>query len=339
MALALYATDAARRFTAAALDAGEQPSAASAILKVHLTEAGRRAINDGMDILGGKGIMRGPHKRLGVAYRHAPIAITVEGANLMTRALIIFDQGALRCHQYMLKEMDAIVANDTKALNGVLLSHAGQAPADLRFEAEQIAPLSAQFALTADLAMGLLGGKLKRLELLTARLGDVLSALYLAACSVWRCEADTDTALLPIARAAIQVQLEQAAQTLRELHANLPRWPVALLSPALHGGMHHLRTPDDRLLLELSESLRTDARLMQRLCPDMGRPKSDGLLNLMHALEATKPLDDEVVALNRAARKGSSFADAAATARDPVAALSYQLAADRVIQMDDFAPV
>ena len=355
MALALYATDAARHYTAAALDAGEQPSVASAILKVHLTEAGRRAVNDGMDILGGKGIMRGPHNLLGVAYRHAPIAITVEGANLMTRALIIFGQGAVRCHPYVLKEMDAVAANDNEKLGSALLSHAGHVlhntlrglfgatvlgkpPADLRPEAEQIARLSAQFALTADLAMGLLGGKLKRLELLSARLGDVLSALYLAACSVWRYEADADTALLPIARAAIQVQLAQAAQTLRELHANLPRWPVVLLSPALHGGMHHLRTPDDRLLLELSELLRTDARLMQRLCPDMGRPKSGGLLDLMLALEAAKPLGDEVVALNRAVRSGGSLADAAATARDPVAALAYLLAADRVIQVDDFAP-
>lgn len=356
MALALYATDAARRYTAAALDAGEQPSVASAILKVHLTEAGRRAVTDGMDILGGKGIMRGPHNLLGVAYRHAPIAITVEGANLMTRALIIFGQGAVRCHPYVLKEMDAVAANDNAALGSALLAHVGHVlrnavrglfgapvvgspPADLRPEAAQIARLSAQFALTADLAMGLLGGKLKRLELLSARLGDVLSALYLAACSVWRYEAEADADVLPIARAAIQVQLAQAAQTLRELHANLPGWPVALLSPALHGGMRHLRAPDDRLLLAIAESLRTDARLMPRLCPDMGRPKSGGLLDLMQAMEAAKPLGDEVVALNRAVRGGGSLADAAAAARDPVAALAYLLAADRVIQVDDFAPV
>ena len=87
---------------------------ASAILKVQLTEAGRRAVNDGMDILGGKGIIRGPSNLLGVAYRHAPIAITVEGANLLTRALIIFGQGAVRCHPHVLAEM-AAVAGERRA--------------------------------------------------------------------------------------------------------------------------------------------------------------------------------------------------------------------------------
>lgn len=218
---------------------------ASAILKVQLTEAGRHAVNDGMDILGGKGIMRGPHNLLGVAYRHAPIAITVEGANLLTRALIIFGQGAVRCHPYVLQEMAAVQADDAQALGRALLAHAGHVlrnaarsllgaavvgtpPADLQQEAAQIARVSAQFALTADLAMGLLGGQLKRLELLSARLGDVLSALYLAASAVWRYDMDNEPALLPIARAAIHAQLVQAAQTLRELRANLPGWPVAL---------------------------------------------------------------------------------------------------------------
>jgi alkylation response protein AidB-like acyl-CoA dehydrogenase len=93
MAADLYATDAARRYTAAVLDEGERPSVASAILKVQLTEAGRRAVNHGMDILGGKAISYGPKNLLGVAYRHAPIAITVEGANILTRALIIFGPG------------------------------------------------------------------------------------------------------------------------------------------------------------------------------------------------------------------------------------------------------
>jgi len=355
MALALYASDAARRYTAAALDAGEQPSVASAILKVQLTEAGRHAVNDGMDILGGKGIMRGPHNLLGVAYRHAPIAITVEGANLLTRALIIFGQGAVRCHPFVLQEMAAVQANDAQALGSALLAHArhvlrnaarslfgawvvGTPPADLRHEAAQIARLSAQFALTADLAMGLLGGQLKRLELLSARLGDVLSALYLAASAVWRYDMENEPALLPIARAAIHVQLVLAAQTLRELHANLPGWPVALLSPVLRAGMHGLRPLDDHTVLALAELLRTDARLIPRLCRDMGRPKSGGLLDLMRALEAAQPLGDGIAALNRALRGAGSLEAAAAGARDPAAALAYLLAADRVIQVDDFPP-
>ena len=123
MAVDLYATDAARRYTAAVLDTGESPSVASAILKVQLTEAGRRAVNDTMDILGGKAIMRGPSNLMAVAYRHAPIAITVEGANILTRALIIFGQGAIRCHPYLLSEMQAAQARDAERLGRALLGH------------------------------------------------------------------------------------------------------------------------------------------------------------------------------------------------------------------------
>jgi acyl-CoA dehydrogenase len=125
MACELYATDAARRYTAAVLDKGEQPSVASAILKVHLTEAGRRAVNHGMDILGGKGIIQGPSNLLSVAYRGAPIAITVEGANILTRSLIIFGQGAVRCHPYVMKEMQAVSDNDEEALGEALIGQGG----------------------------------------------------------------------------------------------------------------------------------------------------------------------------------------------------------------------
>ncbi|MDO9459078.1 MAG: acyl-CoA dehydrogenase family protein, partial [Alphaproteobacteria bacterium] len=125
MAADLYATDAARRYTAAVLDRGERPSVASAILKVQLTEAGRRALNHGMDILGGKAIMAGPKNLLGVAYRQVPIAITVEGANILTRALIVFGQGAVRCHPHVLAEMTAVEQRDAAALGRALAGHVG----------------------------------------------------------------------------------------------------------------------------------------------------------------------------------------------------------------------
>ncbi len=355
MAVELYAGDAARRYTAAALDAGEQPSLAGAILKVQLTEGGRRAVNDGMDILGGKGIVRGPSNLLGVTYRHAPIAITVEGANLLTRALIVFGQGAVRCHPHVLAEMAAVEAGDAEALGRALLAHAGHAgrnavrslfgarpvgrpPAALRAQAAAIARLSAQFALTADLAMGLLGGKLKRLELLSARLGDVLSALYLAAACVWRHEAEgADAATLPVVRAAIAAQLARAAATLAELHANLPR-AFALVSPLLRGGSAGLRPPGDRTLLAIAESLRADPALLARLCPDLARPKCGGLLDLMRALEAAQPLAAELPELDRVLRRTRSLRGAAAGASDPAAALAYLEAAERVIAVDDYPP-
>jgi acyl-CoA dehydrogenase len=355
IAVELYASDAARRYTAAALDAGEQPAVAGAMLKVRLTEAGRRAVSDGMDILGGKGIMRGPGNLLGVAYRHAPIAITVEGANLLTRALIVFGQGALRCHPQLLREIDAVAANDAPALGRALLAHAahvlrsfggsvfgvtlrGKPPAALQAEALAIARLSAQFALSADLAMGLLGGQLKRLELLSARLGDVLACLYLAAASVWRYEMDGDAALLPLARAAIRHQLACGDALLRELHANLPSAGLRWISPLLLGGSRQRRALRDAEWLALAESLREQPALIAALCPDLGRPASGGLIDLMDALQRAEAVRDELPMLNKQLRRCSSLEAAAQGSRDPAAALVYLQAADKLIQVDDFAP-
>ncbi len=353
MAVDLYATDAGRRYTAAALDHGESPSVASAILKLHLTEAGRRAVNDAMDILGGKGIMRGPKNLLAVAYRHAPIAITVEGANLLTRALIIFGQGAVRCHPFVHEEMIAVEKRDRERLGKALIGHVGhvlrnlwcslfgapvigQAPADLQKEARLIARLSAKYALTTDLAMGLLGGKLKQMELLSARLGDVLSHLYLAAACVWRYDVEAEPAMLPIARAAIRVQLDAAARTLREVYANLPSPARRVLGAIILGGTGFLAPLRDRQLVAFADALRTDPLLIARLCPDVMEPKSGGMRDLMHALALAKELGDEVQALNKVVRRTASLEEAARGSTNPQRALAYLQAADRVIQVDDF---
>jgi acyl-CoA dehydrogenase len=349
----LYATDAARRYTAAALDAGQRPSVASAILKVHLTEAGRRAVIHGMDVLGGKGIISGPSNLLGAAYRQAPIAITVEGANILTRSLIIFGQGAVRCHPHVLDEMAAVQANDAEALGAALLAHGrhvlrnlgaslvgaslrGQVPEGLQKEARLIARVSAKYALTADLAMGLLGGKLKRMELLSARLGDVLANLYLASASVWRFEREADPALLPIARAAIRVQLDQAAATLRDLYANLPSGLLRALAPLLLSGTRHLAPLRDRDLVALAESLRSEPAVLARLCIDVGSPRNGGLRDLRDALDQARALGDEAGELNQALRHSRSLEDVASHSRNPGAALAYLRAAAKVIQVDDF---
>lgn len=349
----LYASDAARRYAASALDAGERPSVASAILKVHLTEAGRRAVNNGMDVLGGKGIIRGPSNLLGVAYRHAPIAITVEGANLLSRALIIFGQGAVRCHPHMKDEMAAVQALDETALGQALLAHAGHvarnlaaslfgaglkghAPQGLEKEARLIARVSTKYAVTVDLAMGFLGGRLKRMELLSARLGDVLSHLYMAAASVWRFHVEADEKLLPFARAAIRFQLESASVALRDLHANLPSRALRTLSPLLLHSIRHLAPLRDRDVVALADALRTDKSLMARLCPDVSLPATGGLRDLADALRLADALGDEVAELNHVLRRTHSLEATAAQSRDPAAALAYLRAADKVIQVDDF---
>ncbi|HUW75343.1 MAG TPA: acyl-CoA dehydrogenase [Gallionella sp.] len=201
-----YATAALSRSTAAAVDRGEKPAVTSAIAKYHATEWGRTVAGDAMDVLGGKGVQLGPKNYAGRSWQGVPVAITVEGANIMTRSLMIFGQGAIRCHPYVLKEMQALsIADRTEQLTtfdrllfghlgfgisnavrsfamGLTASRIGETAGDAytRRYYRKLDRYSAALALCADVFMGVLGGKLKFKEKLSARLGDVLSYLYIA---------------------------------------------------------------------------------------------------------------------------------------------------------------
>ncbi len=203
-----YMMDAARGLTTLAVDAGEKPSVASAIVKYHLTETMRNVVNDAMDIHGGRGICMGPRNYLARGYQGVPISITVEGANILTRSLIIFGQGAIRCHPYLLQEMDSAQNNQLAAFDHALFGHIKLALSNLmranlhalsgaRFASSptnreedkfyrQMTRLSAAFSITAEAALLTLGGSLKRKEALSARLGDVLSHLYLGSATLKR---------------------------------------------------------------------------------------------------------------------------------------------------------
>lgn len=356
MAVELYATDAARRFTAAALDNGEQPSVASAILKVHLTEAGRTSINHAMDILGGKGIINGPSNLLSVAYRHMPVAITVEGANILTRSLIIFGQGAVRCHPYVMAEMTAVAQKDEEALGRALMGHGahvarnlwrslfgapviGTPPEALANEARMLARLSAKYALTCDLAMGFLGGKLKRMELLSARLGDCLAHLYMASACIWRYSVEGDAQMLPVAQAALRAQLDAAEEVLQDLYANLPAPGRRFIGRLVLSRTSHLAPLRDVQMLALAQLLRENDAVVKRLCPDVSLPKGGGLVDLVKALDLAAQLGDDATSqLNKLVRRTHSFEEAAADMPNPALALAYLQAADKVIQVDDFAP-
>lgn len=354
MAAELYATDAARRFTAAALDQGAQPSVASAILKVHLTEAGRTSINHAMDILGGKGIINGPSNLLSVAYRHMPVAITVEGANILTRSLIIFGQGAVRCHPYVMAEMQAVECKDEEALGQALLGHGGHVarnlwrslfgapvvgspPQELAKEAALLARLSAKYALTCDVAMGLLGGRLKRMELLSSRLGDCLAHLYMASACIWRYTVEGDAQMLPLAQAGLRMQLDAAEEVLKDLYANLPAPGRRFIGRLVLSRTSHLAPLRDVQMLALAKLLRENAAVVQRLCPDVSLPKGGGLVDLIQALDLAAQLGDEATQqLNKLVRRTGSFEEAAAGMPNPALALAYLQAADKVIQVDDF---
>ena len=206
MAGASYIIDAARSVTTGAIDGGEKPSVPAAMLKYHCTELARQVANDAMDVHGGKGICLGPKNYLGRGYQTVPIAITVEGANILTRSLMILGQGAIRCHPYVLREMNAARDKDKRRslrdFDRALFGHVGytlsnaarslvmgftlarfsDAPTTgaTRRYYQHITSFSARFAFATDMAMLALGGYLKQKEHLSARLGDVLSALYMA---------------------------------------------------------------------------------------------------------------------------------------------------------------
>jgi acyl-CoA dehydrogenase len=253
-----YMMDATRVMTAGAVDMGEKPAVLSAIAKYHMTERARACVNDGMDILGGKGICLGPNNWIGRGYQIAPVAITVEGANILTRTLIIFGQGAIRCHPYVLREMraakemqgaaaarefdDAFTSHIGHVLrNGVRsfvygLTRAAFAPVPSACSREtkhyyrHVSRLSAAFAFLADMSMLAMGGALKRKEKISGRLGDVLSMLYLVSATLKRYEDQGRIREdLPLVRWAVRDALYRAQHAVDGILSNFPVKALATL--------------------------------------------------------------------------------------------------------------
>ncbi len=250
-----YTLDAMRRMTAHAVDLGEKPAVLSAIAKYQATEGARRIVNDGMDVIGGKGVCLGPRNFLGRAYQQIPIGITVEGANILTRSLIIFGQGAIRCHPFVRAEMDAAQMSDARAALiafdraffghmahvcknayraftraiGLACTPSGIASPSKKY-VRQINRYSAAFALLADMAMLIYGASLKRHEKISARLGDILSELYLSSAVIKRFHDQggqkNDLALL---HWSTQSALFRTQEAFRGVLDNLPcAWRVVL---------------------------------------------------------------------------------------------------------------
>lgn len=249
-----YMCEATRCFTAAAIDQGIRPSVATAIAKYHLTELSRKIINHAMDIHGGRSIQLGPRNYLGSLYMAQPISITVEGANILTRNLIIFGQGALRCHPYIQKEVAAlqeaspktalkkfdhlffkhigfILSNFTRCLlYGLTKARWIRVPASdsTAYYYRQLTRMSVALAATTDVAMGILGGKLKKCERLSARLGDVLSYLYLASAVLKQYEDKGKPAIdLPFVDWIQHECLYQIANAFNAFFANFPAYSLA----------------------------------------------------------------------------------------------------------------
>ncbi|MGE8483588.1 MAG: acyl-CoA dehydrogenase [Pseudomonas sp.] len=372
--------DSARMLTANAVDLGEKPSVPSAIIKYHLSERGRECISHAMDVHGGKAIIMGPNNYLARSWQGAPISVTVEGANILTRNLMIFGQGAIRCHPFVLKEMALVHREDKQQalieFDDLLLKHIGFAvsnaastlvlnlgfghfehmPGD-RLSQRYVRALNRQaaaFAMLADQCMMLLGGDLKRRERLSARLGDVLSYLYLASAALKRYhDLDSPEHMRPLFAWAMEESLGQSERALDELLTNFPNKVLGCLLRVLvfPFGRRH-RGPSDRLAAKVAAVLgraKGDPTL-EELLAGCYRPQSteDPVGALQHAcdlLNAAKPLQKK---LNTALRSrqvkptvGESVIDAALEAGvlQPVEAETLrevEVARRKVIDVDDF---
>jgi acyl-CoA dehydrogenase len=253
-----YLMEATRVMTAGAVDAGEKPSVISAIAKYHMTERARQCVNDSMDIHGGKGICLGPNNWVGRGYQVLPVGITVEGANILTRTLIIFGQGAIRCHPYVLREMraakemkgkeasiefdDALTSHIGHTLsNGIRafvfgLTRAAFAPvpdlasAEIKHYYRHVSRLSAAFAFLADVSMLAMGGALKRKEKISGRLGDVLSMMYLVSATLKHYEDQGSLREdLPLVRWSVRDALYHAQNAIDQVLSNFPVKALATL--------------------------------------------------------------------------------------------------------------
>jgi len=351
-----YMMDAARTLTAAAVDLGESPSVVSAVVKYHLTENMRTVVNDAMDIHGGSGICMGPKNLMGRVYQSIPIGITVEGANILTRSLIIFGQGAIRCHPYVFREMQAVAENDAAEFDRAFSGHVGfaisnaarslwlglsgarLAPSPVRGPSrryyQQLTRMSAVFALVSDISLLVLGGSLKRREKLSGRLADMLSYLYLASAALKRFEDQNRPAEdLPLLSWVCEHALYEMQHSLEGLLRNFPNRPVAWLLRLLVFPLGKPFTgPTDQLGHQCSDLLLSPSDARDRLTQGLYVPTEPGqaLANLEHALElqmALVPLEKKV----RVAVKNGELLPAAE------AELWQQAFNKKVINDDEFA--
>jgi acyl-CoA dehydrogenase len=376
-----YIMDAGRSVTAGAIDGGEKPAVPSGILKYHTTELGRVIVNDAMDVQGGKGICLGPKNYLGRGYQLTPIGITVEGANILTRNLIIFGQGAVRCHPWVLKEMNAARDHDHRRALGefdkALMGHIGftisnavrsliraltlsrivkapvQGPTARYYE--HINRFSASFAFATDVAMLSLGGYLKKKESLSARLGDVLSCMYLASMVLkhydnqGRPEAD-----LPLVEYACRTLLYRAQEQLHSFLRNFPvGWLAAVMRLAIFPRGLTYFAPSDRLGRKVAELVTNPTESRERLCDGIYKTLEPtnhlGLVQEAMVLAvAAEPLlkrirvegvkTGRVTALDLPSQIGQAEAVGILSAAEATQLREYDRKVMEIVHVDDFEP-
>jgi acyl-CoA dehydrogenase len=375
-----YAGSALSQATAAAVDRGEKPAVPSAIAKYHCTEMGRQVVADAMDVHGGKGVILGPKNYLGRSYQAAPISITVEGANIMTRSLMIFGQGAIRCHPWVLKEMQAAqhpdpqmrlfefdrtlfghigfaVSNAVRSLwFGLTAARFGRVPGDAytrRFY-RKLNRYSANLALVADTSMLTLGGKLKFKEKLSARLGDVLSQLYIASAMLKRYEdRERPGGEQPLLAWAFHDSAYKIEMALSTALRNFPIRPVGwLLWMLVFPWGRRAQAPSDRLGHRVASLLLTPSDTRDRLgehafvTPGANNPAGRVVAALPKVI-AAEPVErkflkavkgGEITALDTEAQLHEAQLKGLLSADEVVLLQEMYLLVQDVIAVDDFDP-
>jgi len=329
-----YLLEASRTLTTTSLDLKEKPGIVTAIAKYHMTEMARTILNDSMDIHSGRAIQDGPMNYLASPYLGIPVAITVEGANILTRNLMIFGQGATRCHPYVLKEMEAAANPDQKqgakefddllfkhikhamgntfgafgaALTGSRFIKSGMSGATQKYYKE-MTRLSRALAVSADIAMATLGGDLKRKEMISARLGDVLAYLYMASAALKKYEDEgRQQQDLDFVHYAVQHCLHNAASSLQEAFSNYPQKAIGRLLKVLVFPLgNHFAKPSDDLTVKLAESLMTPGAQRDRLTNlcYVGKDENDSVGLMETAFLAMYEVKSLERKLMRAAKEG-----------------------------------
>ena len=306
-----YMMTATRTLTCGALDAGEKPAVLSAIAKAYLTEGMREVVIDAMDIRAGAAIQRGPRNSLARSWDAVPIGITVEGANILTRSMIIYGQGAIRCHPFVQHEIAAIADNDLKKFDKALFGHinllarnstrakllawsgsrlaAAPRTEDTVRYYQHLSRFSAAFELLSDVAMGTLGGSLKRREKISGRLADALAYMYLASAALKRYHDEgKTTANYNLVRWSVELCLYRVQYALRGVLENLPARPAAwLLRLAIFPLGARFRPPSDALGARVARDILEDREARINLTQDIfvPPPNEDGLGTLEAALD------------------------------------------------------
>jgi acyl-CoA dehydrogenase len=371
-----YAMNAARVLTAGAVDAGEKPAVLSAVVKAYLTEGMRAVVSDAMDVRAGAAICRGPRNILARAHMAAPIGITVEGSNILTRSMIIYGQGAIRCHPFALEEIEAVAAGDLARFDRAFFGHANFVLASAaralvlgvtggRIERAPVggaaAPwfgrltrMSAAFALVSDACMATLGGKLKRREKITGRLADALAWMYLGSASLAQfCRDGQPERDRPFFEWACTHALHRCEEALAGVLDNLPSRPAAwALRPLVFPLGRRLRPPSDAQGSAVARALLDDPAARDALTRDIYRPAAEepGLGRLEAALAkaiAALAVEAKIREAVRAGRldraPGDGLADRALEAGIISADERKRIhdadeARDEAIQVDAFGP-